>query len=141
MDNKNEIENKIKNFLQNRSEINFAYIFGSFINNEKFNDIDIAVYLYPHVDLNSFVTYPFGYESEILGKLSLILKTDKIDLIVLNKANLLASIQVFNSGRLLFERDRFFRIRIENSTRKEFIDTEHYRRLKANYLERYLNVR
>lgn len=141
MKNKSEIEKIIKDFLQTRPEINFAYLFGSFINSGKYNDIDIAVYLNPNFNINNFSTYPYGYESEILGKLSLILKTDKIDLVILNKANLLIAVKIYNTGKLLFERDRFLRIKIENFARKEFIDTEHYRKMKAKYLEEYLNVR
>ena len=45
MNNKTEIENKINRFLQRRPEISFAYIFGSFIQNKNYHDIDITVYL------------------------------------------------------------------------------------------------
>ena len=141
MNAKIEIETIIKDFLQNRLEINFAYIFGSFTISERYKDIDIAVYVNPNHNLNDLKIYPFGYEAEILGRLCLILKTDKIDIIVLNKSNLLMSMQVFNSGKLLFEKDRFFRIKIENGIRHEYIDTEPYRRLKEKYLGNYFNVR
>lgn len=136
-----EIEEKIKDYLKNRDEISFAYLFGSFITDIKYNDIDIAVYLKPDFDFNNLKLYPFGYEADLIGNLSLILSTDKLDLILLNKANLLAATQVFNSGSLLFEKDRFFRIKIENSIRKEFIDTQKYRDLKEKQLKHYLNVR
>ncbi len=141
MDNKKDIENKIKDFLYTRPEINFAYIFGSFNKSKKYKDIDVAVYINPKYDFNDLNIYPFGYEAELLGKLCLILKTDKIDLIILNKSNLLLSMQVYNSGKLLFERDRFLRVRIVNEIRKEYIDTEQYRKLKEGYLRNYLNVR
>ena len=141
MNAKIEIETIIKDFLQNRLEINFAYIFGSFTISERYKDIDIAVYVNPNHNLNDLKIYPFGYEAEILGNLCLILKTDKIDLIILNKSNLLLSMRVYNSGKLLFERDRFLRIRIVNEIRKEYIDTEKYRKLKEDYLRNYLNVR
>jgi len=139
--NKIDIESEIKFFLQNRSEINFAYIFGSFIHGDKYNDIDIAVFVDPKTNIHDTDVYPFGYEAQILGQLSLILKTDRIDLILLNKANLFARVQVYNTGQLLFEKDRFFRIRVENSARKEYIDTNHFRSLITNNLGRILNVR
>ena len=138
--NKNEIENKIKRLLE-RPEINFAYIFGSFNNSKKYNDIDIAVYLNPEFNYNDLNVYPFGYESELLGKFCLALKTNNIDLIILNKADLLISMRVYNTGKLLFERNRLFRIKIENSVRKEYIDTEFYRKLKSYYLQKNFNVR
>lgn len=141
MDLKTKIENKIKHYLPGRDEISFAYLFGSFISTGRYNDIDIAVYLNHKFGFNDPNKYPFGYEAQLIGKLNLILNTDKIDLIILNKANLLAATQVYNSGKLLFERDRFFRIRIENAVRKEYIDTEIYRKIKAKQLKNYLNVR
>jgi hypothetical protein len=138
--NKKNIENKIIKLLD-RPEINFAYIFGSFNDSKKYNDIDIAVYLNPDFNYNDLSVYPFGYESELLGKLSLVLKTNNIDLIILNKSDLLISMKVYNTGKLLFERNRFFRIKIENAVRKEYIDTEPYRKLKSYYLQKNFNVR
>lgn len=44
MNNKAEIESKIKQVLELYSEIVFVYLFGSFLTSEKFNDIDIALY-------------------------------------------------------------------------------------------------
>lgn len=141
MDVKTNIRNKITEYLSGRSEISFAYIFGSFTEKDKYNDIDIAVYLNPDFDINERSKYPFGYEAELIGNLNIVLETDKIDLILLNKANLLAATQVYNSGMLLFERNRFFRIKVENSARKEFIDTENFRKIKASQLKNHLNVR
>ncbi|MBS4034980.1 MAG: hypothetical protein KGZ85_10990 [Ignavibacterium sp.] len=141
MCSKSTIEIKIRDYLLSKDEISFAYIFGSFVYEDKYNDIDIAVYIKPDYDFNEQSKYPFGYEADLLGNLSLILSTDKLDLILLNKANLLAATQVYNSGTLLFEKDRFFRIKVENRARKEFIDTENFRKIKANQLKTYLNVR
>jgi hypothetical protein len=141
MKNKTTIEEKIIELLEGYPEILFAYLFGSFIKQEKYNDIDIAFYISPDFDLKDLKSYPFGYESEITGKLNLALKTDKVDVVLLNKADLLMAIQIYNSGKLLFEKDRFLRIKIENSVRKEFIDTNHYRRRKSENLKRILNVR
>lgn len=141
MNVKTSIRNKITEYLSGRSEISFAYLFGSFTEKDKYNDIDIAVYLNPDFNINELSKYPFGYEAELIGNLNIVLETDKIDLILLNKANLLAATQVYNSGMLLFERNRFFRIKVENRARKEFIDTENFRKIKANQLKNFLNVR
>jgi predicted nucleotidyltransferase len=138
--NKDEIENIASNFLSDKNEISFAYIFGSFNSSMKYNDIDIAVYIKPDFEYKDLNLFPFGYASELTGNLNLILKTDKIDLVILNDSNLLLSEQVYNTGKLLFERDRFFRVKIENAVRKEYIDTEHFRRIKSYYLHKHLNV-
>jgi predicted nucleotidyltransferase len=138
--NKNKIENTIKKLLD-RPEINFAYIFGSFNSSKKYNDIDIAIYLNQDFNYDNLTIYPFGYESVLLGELCLALKTNNIDLIILNKSDLLLSTRVYNTGKLLFERNRLFRVKVENSVRKEYIDTEFYRKLKSYYLQKNFNVR
>jgi len=138
---KNEIQNIVTEYLYSREEILTAYIFGSFNSDKGYNDIDIAIYIRDDYILENFQKHPFGYESELLGNLNLMLKTDKIDLLVLNKAGLTISIQVYNSGTLLFEKDRFRRIHIENTIRKEYIDTEHFRKIQSHYLKQRLNVR
>jgi len=44
-DIKEEIIQKLKNFLYEEREIIFAYLHGSFLNENEFNDVDIALYL------------------------------------------------------------------------------------------------
>jgi len=141
MNSKKVIEEKLIQFIEGRSEIAFAYLFGSVITSEKYNDIDIALFVKPGFNFKDSNSFPYGYEAEVTGKLNLVLKTDKIDVILLNKADLLISTQVYNTGKLIFERDRLFRVKIENSARKEYIDTNHYRKLKEKKLASLLNVR
>ena len=42
--NKENIKKLIKDFLVNNTQIVFAYLFGSFVEEDKFNDIDLALY-------------------------------------------------------------------------------------------------
>lgn len=140
MNNKYIIEKKIKELLEDRAEIVFAYLFGSFKSSDKYNDIDVAFYIKPGFDFKNFKSFPFGYESAITGKLNLVLKTDKIDVVLLNKADLLICTQIYNYGKLLFEKDRLLRVKIENAARKEFIDTNHYRQKRSKSLRRLLDV-
>ncbi len=135
--------NKITEILRTFEEIDFAYLFGSYANGTEtpLSDVDIAVYLNNNCNFKDNNKYPYGYESFLIGRLSIVLKTDKIDLVLLNKADLLICEKIYNTGMLLFEKDRLKRIKIENSVRKEFIDTEHYRKIKSKYLQSYFNVR
>ena len=59
--NKKEVIEEIKNFIESRAEIIFAYIFGSFVENETFNDIDLAIY----IDENIISTRKIFYEIEL----------------------------------------------------------------------------
>lgn len=138
---KNKIKKKIYDYLISLDEISFAYLFGSFVEKEKYRIIDIAVYLKDDFNYKDFTKYPFGYQSAILGKLSLELKTDKIDLVILNEADILLFQKIITSGELLFERDKSLRVHVTNSIRKEYIDTIPYRNLKFKTIKKKLNAR
>jgi len=42
-----KIKNKIKKILKKEKDVLFAYIFGGFVRDDSFHDIDIAVYIMP----------------------------------------------------------------------------------------------
>jgi len=138
MNDKTEIENKVKHFLYNRPEISFAYIFGSFIQNENYHDIDIAIYLYKDFDKNDFKKFPYGYESNMISELTLLVKK-KIDFIVMNNADISLQQRIINKGFLLFSKDDRIRISYENLIRKLYIDSENIRRIKRKYLNKKIS--
>ena len=78
---KKEIVKKISDFFKGRNEILFAYIFGSFTEDETFNDVDIGIYLNPE----SLPTEVF-YEVELSNQLEKILKIP-VDIVILNKTS------------------------------------------------------
>ncbi len=47
VDDKKSIIEVLKVFLENRLDIAFAYLHGSFIAEDRFKDIDLAIYLIP----------------------------------------------------------------------------------------------
>ena len=136
---KKEVFNKLKNFLSDREEIDFAYLFGSFVKLDHYHDIDIAVYLEKNFNPDDYKKFPYGYESNLIADISALLRTDKIDLVIFNKAGILIQQRIINSGILLFERNRYKRISYENYIRSLYIDAEPLRRIKMFYLKRYLN--
>ena len=136
---KKEVFNKLKNFLSDRQEIDFAYLFGSFVKSHHYHDIDIAVHLEKNFNPDDYKKFPYGYESNLIADISALLKTDKIDLVIFNKAGILIQQRIINSGMLLFERNRYKRISYENYIRSLYIDAEPLRRIKMFYLKRYLN--
>ena len=134
MQTKSEIEELITRHVSQRREVEFAYLFGSFTHHERFEDIDVAVFLNDTTVLRDRKTHPYGYESTLLGELSSLLHIDAIDFVVLNKAGLTLFTRVINSGKKVFERDRIRRIYVENSIRKQFIDSKPLRDIQNYYL-------
>ena len=76
---KKEVIKKIENFIKSQEGIIFAYIFGSFIEDETFNDVDIAIY----VNKNIIPADKIFYEIELSNQLEEIVKIP-IDVIMLN---------------------------------------------------------
>lgn len=88
---------KIKDYLYKREEIVFAYIFGSSISEEKFNDIDIAVYLKDEkID-------PIDYGLSLSVEIEKIVKY-RIDVKVINFLPLTLKYYI-TKGILLFTKD------------------------------------
>jgi hypothetical protein len=77
---KEEMIKKIESFVKIHDEIIFAYIFGSFVESETFNDVDVAIY----VDENNALAKEIFYEVELSKELEEIIKIP-VDVIALNR--------------------------------------------------------
>jgi len=96
---KEKIIEAIKEILHNNQEILFAYLFGSFIESDIYNDIDIAIF----IDESSLNSISRWFEIDLsLEVEKLICK--KTDIILLNKAPDHLIHQV-SRGQILIDRD------------------------------------
>jgi len=130
---KKQIQNKITEYLRERDEVIFAYIFGSFVAKEYYHDIDVAVYLSDNFDKNDLKKFPYGYESGMISQLNILVRKN-IDFIVMNNAELYIQKKIINEGVLLFSKNERKRINYENYIRKMYIDTAHFRKIRRYYL-------
>lgn len=131
--NKEQLKNSIADFLREKREIAYAYIFGSFVQKQYYHDIDVAVYLGKNFDKNDLIKFPYSYESQLISELNILVRKN-IDLVVMNSAEILIQQRIINKGILLFSRDESARIFYENYVRKLYIDSEHLRMIKRHYL-------
>ena len=122
--NTKEIEDKIAKYFSIRAEIKFAYLFGSQAKNEagKLSDIDIAVYLDGKLDEYKRFDIRLG----LIGKVGSLLKTNKIDLVILNDIPLSLSYRVVRDGKIIYCRDELRRIRFEARIMSLYFDQEYY---------------
>lgn len=106
MKNNNEIIEQIKTYFSSRSDICFAYLFGSFGTEyqNKFSDIDIAVYVNELKNKFEYRDLEFRIEAE----LSQILRDIKIDVRILNDAPIINVGKILTEGKLIFVRDQKF---------------------------------
>ena len=108
---------KAETYLRSRPDILFAYLFGGLARGKPLplSDVDIAVYLRETVD-------SFEKKLEILGKLTGLLETDEIDLVMLNEAPLTLRMKVLENKRIIVDNDPFLRHEYESLTMREYFD-------------------
>ena len=125
---RNGIIRKICSIFKLYPEIKLVYFFGSRVNNRKgpLSDYDFAVYL-DEKDKKRI----FDIKFEIMDKISRALKTDKVDIVILNtiqgpemKYNIL------KQGKLIFEKEPF-KVIVEPKILNEYFDF-HFLLLKYN---------
>jgi predicted nucleotidyltransferase len=95
----------------------FAYIFGGLASGEQrpLSDIDIAVYLDSYAD-------KADSKLEIIGALSEVMKTDEIDLVILNDASTSLVGRILKKKRIIVDKHPFLRHSFESLALREFFD-------------------
>ncbi len=122
----------LKKVLLADDEIIFSYVFGSYGMNKStpLSDVDIAFYILPGRDT-------FEKKKVLLEEITSILKTDEVDIVILNEAPLVLCYQVLKTGRLLFSKDERVRLNFVNRVYNIYCDTEPLRKSAvANLLKR-----
>ncbi|MDZ7261490.1 MAG: nucleotidyltransferase domain-containing protein [candidate division KSB1 bacterium] len=132
--NRQGIESRLKGYFTKRPEVLFAYLFGSQAKgrSHRFSDIDVAIF----VDYNLCQPQNFGYEAYVIADLMQVLKTNDVDLVILNEASPLLSHQVIKYGRLVFSRDEARRIHFVVESFKKYGDTQKMRDIQWEYLRK-----
>jgi len=95
---------KIRAFLETRQEIRFAYLFGSFLDEEHFRDIDLGIY----IDETSPVTKDKFYDMELSTEIEEIVGFP-VDIVILNHAHT-AIVYNASKGMLLKNSDDDLRV-------------------------------
>jgi hypothetical protein len=120
--NKKEIDfggtvQKLKSFLAGREEIVFAYLHGSFVQGEEFQDVDVAVFLAGgSARSTDDVEYEISLSLQLEKELGL-----PVDIKILNNAPLSFRYHA-SRGTLLLTRDESVRENFLNRTWSEYFD-------------------
>jgi predicted nucleotidyltransferase len=122
---------KVEVYLKSRKDVHFAYLFGSLAGGSfgPLSDVDIAV----HLAGASFAEM----QLEIIGDLTDILRTDEIDLVVLNTAPLTLRMKILQNKRILVDNAPLERHFYESLTLRSYFD---FSKIETRILEkRYLD--
>ena len=109
--------------MNGQEYIKLAYLFGSVAEGKKgkLSDVDIAVFLDESLSKKKI----FNLQLKLMSELTSILKTDRIDLVVMNNAPLLLKYNIIKHGKILKE-DVETRIRIESGILSNYLDMKYY---------------
>ncbi|MDD2364943.1 MAG: nucleotidyltransferase domain-containing protein [Desulfuromonadaceae bacterium] len=109
--------NLLEPLLSADSRILFAYIFGGLASGiqQPLSDVDIAVYLDGCVDKAEA-------KLDILGCISAVLKTDEIDLVILNDAPISLVGRIMRKKLLIADKQPFLRHKFESLALRQFFD-------------------
>jgi predicted nucleotidyltransferase len=121
---------KISDRLHSRDDILFAYIFGSFMSEDGFKDIDIGIFI--HNKKPSPLKIELDMENEMEGIIHL-----PCDVRVINNAPPSFAYNVLESGRLIVDKDSDLRADFEGLIYKKYFDLRH---LKREYLREITNA-
>lgn len=115
-------------FLEKDKRVKFAYLFGSQARGQagSFSDTDIAIYLDRRVK-------PGRYRLKIMEALTKVLKTNDLDLVVLNQATPLLRHEIIKYGRPLKD-DALLRVPFEADALREYLDTAYLRQIQRSAL-------
>jgi len=120
------IETVKKIFHKQKQPFMFAYLFGSLARKDhsESSDLDIAVYVEENIKQDYF-----DIKSELYLQLSRTLKTNQIDIVVMNQCqNLMLLNNIITHGQLIYEKDHSARIAYEQKIFHRAIDFKHQRK-------------
>ena len=107
----------VREYLNKHPKVVFAYLFGGLARDRvsPLSDVDIAIYTVDGADI-------VQEKLEILGKLNELLKTDEVDLVVLNTAPLPLAARVIKNKIILVDKMPFKRHAFESLIIREYFD-------------------
>ena len=116
------------NYLETSNDVLFAYLFGGLSKGEPkpLSDVDIAVYLSENAEC-------IQAKSEIIENLVDILRTDEIDVIILNQSSLSLSMNVLKNNRVLVDKKPFLRHTYQSLIFRKYFD---FNKFESNILKR-----
>lgn len=107
----------VREYLNKHPKMIFAYLFGGLARGRvsPLSDVDIAIYTADGANI-------VQDKLEILGKLNELLKTDEVDLVVLNTAPLPLAARIIKNKIILVDKMPFTRHAFESLTLREYFD-------------------
>ncbi|HAS53014.1 MAG TPA: nucleotidyltransferase domain-containing protein [Nitrospiraceae bacterium] len=125
------VQDRLKKVLEKRPEVCFGYVHGSFVSDDAFADVDVAVFLYDRPET------PLQYELALESALMEAVHPYQADVRILNSASLSFRYQVIKGGIPLSVQDDERRTSFQEATLADYFDFAPFR---AMYLRETLGT-
>ena len=125
---------RVVEFLSTQERVKLAYLFGSVAEGRegKLSDVDLAVFL----DESLSKKEKFSLQLKLISELTGILKTDRIDLIVMNNVPISLNYEIIKANHPLLVRDEGQKIDCEHRILSQYLDRRYYdKRWAAEFLK------
>ena len=127
MDSTNGEIKRLRQYLQNRSDVSFAMVFGSFAKGKERKDSDLDVAIFFHED-----TVPEGFDVLMLEQKLSDVAGREVDLAVLNSAGVFLRHQIQNCHSMLFLHDRVAYCRYREKTMRDYDEYRYVSGMKTD---------
>jgi len=119
MSDKKEVMDEIGKIVSGFDYVSVAYVFGSYVHNDDFNDIDVALLI--SKELNPYTKFKF--EMQVARALERRIKPRfEFDVKVLNHSPIEFQYEVLKGGKAVFLRDRTENVEYESEAISNYLD-------------------
>ena len=119
MSDKKEVMDEIGKIVSGFDDVRAAYVFGSYVHNDDFNDIDVALLI--SKELNPYTSFKF--EMMVARELERRIKLRfEFDVKILNHSPIEFQYEVLKKGKAVFLRDRTENVEYESETISNYLD-------------------
>jgi len=128
-------EERVREFLSKQKYVKLAYLFGSVAEGKegKLSDVDIAVFL----DESLSKKERFYLQLKLISELTGILKTDRVDVVIMNDAPLSLNYEIIKANHPLVVRDKGEKIEFEHGILSRYLDRRYYeKRWTSEFLKK-----
>ncbi len=116
-------EKELTEYFSSKDSVILAYLFGSTVRGDtgRLSDVDIGILLDEKLSKED----RFDLELKLISEMAILIKKNKIDLVVLNEAPLLLAHNVIKDG-IVLKSDEAERVKFETKILSMYIDEKYY---------------
>lgn len=118
-----KVEDQVGELIRREEQVELAYLFGSRARGKggKLSDVDVAVYL----DESLSSSERFKLRLRLMSEMSSLLRTDKVDLVVMNDAPSTLNYEIIRF-KPVYVRDASRRVEVEHRIMSGYLDRRYY---------------